>query len=141
VTLWSPGTNADDGFVTPRGKTTPFHAAVLQEIVTPWVTTGNSFRGLAGSNASNNNKPPPVATPAPAPSASPMEDKSIADVDLEDVEIGPSTAPTATTPVPTYWDIHCAIKENLDLLLADIIERRSGTAILGVSLFLILTKR
>jgi hypothetical protein len=31
VTLLSPGTNADDGFLTPCGKTTPF--------VMPWVTT------------------------------------------------------------------------------------------------------
>jgi hypothetical protein len=59
VTLLSPGTHADDGFLTPRGKTTR-------------VTTGNTFKGLAGSNTSNDNEPPPdpvVAAPAPAPSA------------------------------------------------------------------------
>jgi hypothetical protein len=123
VTLLSPGTNAYDGFLTPSGKTTPFHAAVPQEIVMPRVTTGNAFGGLAGSNTSKDNKPPPdsvVATPAPAPSAFQMEGKSIADFSLEDVEIGPSTAPTGTMPVPTYWDVQRVVTENLNSLIANI---------------------
>jgi hypothetical protein len=121
VTLLSPGTIAGDGFLTPRGKSTPFHAAVPWEIITPRVTTRSAFRGLAGSNASDNNEPPPdpvVAAPAPAPSAFQMEGKSIADFGLEDAEIGPSTAPTATTLVPTYRDVQCMVTENLNSLSA-----------------------
>jgi hypothetical protein len=60
-----------------------------------------------------------VAAPAPALSAFQVEDKPIADFDLEDVEPSPSTSPTATTPVPTYQDIQCAVKENLDSLIAN----------------------
>ncbi len=59
TTLLSPGTTADDGFITPRGKTTPIHAAVPQDIATPQVTIRNAFKRLAGSAASNDDKPPP----------------------------------------------------------------------------------
>jgi hypothetical protein len=55
-----------------------------------------------------------------------MEGKSIADFGLEDVEIGPSTAPTATMPVPTYWDIQRVVTENLDSIIADIHQSESA---------------
>jgi hypothetical protein len=93
ATLFSPGTNADDGLITPCGKTTPFHAVVPQEIIQPRVTTGNPF----GAFSSNEDEPPPVPTPP--------------------------TAPTATMLVPTYRDVHRAVEQNLDLLISNIHQR------------------
>jgi hypothetical protein len=97
ATLLSPGTNADDGFLTPRGKTTPFHAAVPQAIIQPPVTTGNTFGDFASTN-NDKDTPPDNKNPPPVP---------------------PPAASTMTTPVPTYWDVHRAVEEQLDSLIMD----------------------
>ncbi len=61
ATLLSSGTHADDGFVAPRGKTTPFHAAVPREFTQPRVNTRNSFGGLDEGDDDNNTATDPDA--------------------------------------------------------------------------------
>jgi hypothetical protein len=123
TTLLSPGTTADDGFITPCGKTTPIHAAVPRDIIMPWVTTRNTFEQLAGSAASNDDEPPPepvVAAPATNPLAFQLGGTSIAEFGSEDVEVSPSAAPSATTPMRPYWDAQRAAEESFDSIIEEI---------------------
>jgi hypothetical protein len=82
--------NDDEGFITPRGPTTPLASAVPQPIATTTVTTSNRY------------------------------DHDKFDFGLEDEAVGPSAATPATTLVLTYQDIQRAVNETFKLIIADI---------------------
>jgi hypothetical protein len=86
----SPPNNNDDGFITPRGPTTPLASTVPPPIITSTVTTSNRY------------------------------DHNKFDIELEDKAVGPSAATPTTTPMLTYRDIQHVVNKTFKLILADI---------------------